>query len=256
MSKAIWKINLTPMKTLLVLSSLFLLSDLGPCPAQVATNTAPPPAAPPVPAPRHILFQAPDDDSGGVLPSRIGGGSRGGGADAPTVEVLVPEHVALTTEARPLLFWYQTKGSKATVEISVMKPMNPEPIMLCQTSSPTSAGVHYFRVAADLKPSVLYRWSVAVVLDPQNRSQDVVAYGVIKRIAPSPGLAAKLAQAPDQDKPTLYAQSGIWYDALESLSMQIKRSPNDNDLQQERTDLLKQVGLENAQFAAPPANSP
>jgi len=233
------------MKTLLALVSLILLFGLGPCSGQTTTNAAPA-------APKHVLFQAPDDDSGGILPNRIGGGSRGGSADAPTVEVLVPEHVALTTEARPLLYWYQSKPSTAAFEVSVTEPKHPKPLMLLRTSVPMTAGVHSFRVTADLKPSVRYRWSVAAVLDPQNRSLDVVAFGVIKRVDPSPELKAKLAQAAEQDKPALYAQNGIWYDALESLSTQIKNSPNNEALKEERADLLKQVGLGDAKFDASP----
>lgn len=248
------------MKPLLLLSNLLLLSEFG-LRAQM-TNAVPSPVAPIPPAtssasasvPKHILFQPPDDDGGGILPNRVGGGSRGGTDNAPMVEVLVPEHVAFTTEARPMLYWYQSKASNVTFEVSVTEPKNPKPLMLLQTSQPTSAGVHSFRVTAELKPSVRYRWSVAVVLDPQNRSQDVVAYGVIKRVEPSPDLAAKLAQAPDQDKPALYAQSGIWYDALESLSTQIKKSPGDDALKQERSSLLDQVGLGNARFDATPSN--
>jgi hypothetical protein len=245
------------MKTLFVLSSLLLISEFG-LRAQT-TNAAPAPVLPgtsaaAVSVPKRINFHPPDDDGGGILPNRVGGGSRGGPDNAPMVEVLVPEHLAYTTEARPLLYWYQSKASTVTLEVSVTEPKNPKPLMLLQTSKPTSAGVHDFRITADLKPSVRYRWSVAVVLDPQNRSQDVVAYGVIKRIEPSPDLAAKLAQAADPDKPALYAQDGIWYDALESLSTQIKKSPNDDALKQERASLMGQVGLGNTRFDATPTN--
>ncbi len=170
--------------------------------------------------------------------------------------MLVPNHVALTTEARPLLYWYQSKASTLTLEVSVSEPKNPNPLMDSQITVSTTAGVHSFRVTKDLKPSVLYRWSVAAVVDPENRSQDLVASGVIKRIDPSLDLAAKLAQAAEQDKPALYAQSGIWYDALESLSTQIKKSPNDDALKRERANLLRQVGLEGARFDTTSANSP
>ncbi|HEX4140865.1 MAG TPA: DUF928 domain-containing protein [Candidatus Methylacidiphilales bacterium] len=198
-----------------------------------------------------MLFQAPDDDSGGILPNRVGGGSRGGPEGAPLVEVLVPDHVALTTQARPLLYWYQSKPSKVAFEISVTEPKNPKPLMLVQTSGTISAGVHSFRVAADLKPSVVYRWSVAAVIDPLNRSQDVVAYGIVKRVEPSARLVAQLAQARDQDKPAIYAANGIWYDAVESLSTQIQHSPNDEALKQERAGLLKQVALADVKFDSP-----
>jgi len=239
------------MKTLLVRFSLLLISGAAMCVAQTPTvpnATAP---APPTAAPQHVIFQAPDDDSGSILPNRVGGGSRGGSEGAPLVEVLVPDHVALTTEPKPLLYWYQSKPSKVAFEISVTEPKNPKPLMLVQTSGLVPAGVHSFRVSSELKPSVVYRWSVAAVLDPQNRSQDVVAYGVIKRIPSSPKLAAELAQAREQDKPAIYASNGIWYDAIESLSTQIQHSPSDEALKQERAGLLKQVALADVKFDSP-----
>jgi hypothetical protein len=247
-------IHLFPMKTLLVLVSLVLLSESG-LPAQTA-NAAPGSSTSSASTPAHVLYQPPSDNAGGISPDRISDGSRGGPEDAPLVEVLGPEHVAWTAEPRPLLYWYQSKASKVPVEVSVTEPRNPQPLMLLQTSGPISAGVHSFRVTADLKPSVYYRWSVAVVLDPENRSQDVVAYGVIKRIAPTPELAAKLAQAPAQDKPSIYAQYGLWNDALEALSTLIKQSPENEALKQERASLLKQVGLGDVHFDPAPAHVP
>lgn len=206
--------------------------------------------APPAP-PKSVHFQDPDDDSGGVLPNRVAGGSRGGPADAPTLEVLVPDHVALTTHARPSLYWYQSKACKVACEVGVTEPKKPKPLLLYQTDGSTSAGVHAFRLSkfeVELKPSILYRWSVAVIVDPKNRSQDVVAYGVIKRIELSPEKAKKLAETPDQDKPAFYAENGIWYDALQSLTELINKDPKNAALLQERQNLLKQVGLSDAKF--------
>jgi hypothetical protein len=255
----VWKraqnINLSSMKTPFVIPGLFLLAGFIPCLGQAAPAPAPTaPTTAPAP-PQRVLFQAPDDDSGGVLPNRVGGGSRGAAGDTPTLEVLVPDHVALTTEARPLLYWYQNAPSKVKFEISVTEPKNPKPLMLVQTSGAVAAGVHCFRVATDLKPTVLYRWSVAAVLDPANRSQDVVANGVIKRIEPPAKLSAQLSQAREQDKPALYAASGIWYDALESLSTQIQHAPADDALKAERADLLKQINLADVKFDAAPMKS-
>ena len=39
------------------------------------------------------------------------------------------------------------------------------------------------------------------------------------------------------------AEAGIWYDALDSLSMQIEYSPNDESLRAQRAALVAQVGL-------------
>lgn len=239
------------MKLFLLVSSLVLAASLTPVLAQTnAASPSPSPAAAPAPAPaapKLLIFHAPAGDSGGVLPIRVGGGSRGGAADDLSVEVLVPDQVALTTQAQPSLYWYQSKAANTRCEVSVTEPKNPKPLLMLKSSEATPSGIHAIRLSKfniKLKPNVLYRWSVAVVVDPENRSQDIIATGVIKRIDPSSDLAAKLAQASDQDKPALYAENGIWYDALQSISDQIDHAPQDASLHQERADLLKQVGMD------------
>jgi hypothetical protein len=239
------------MKTSLIAASLACLLSATACLAQTssapASASSPAPAAQP-PPPKHVLFSAPEGDDNGILPNNDAGGSRGGPEGGPELKVLVPPKQALTTEARPLLYWYQSRASTVTFEVGVSEPRNPKPLMLMKVSKPTTAGVHSFRVTSDLKPGTLYRWSVALVVDPTSRSADIVASGVIKRIDPPADLVAQLQAARDEDKPALYAQHGIWYDALESLSTQIRHAPDNDALKQERASLLKQVGLDDIQY--------
>jgi hypothetical protein len=245
------------MKQIFVFGSLVVAAFTIPLSAQT-----PPPPAPSAPvAIKPMVFHPPGGVSGGILPVRVGGGSRGGAADDLSVEVLVPDQVALTTQAQPSLYWYQSKAAKTLCEVTVTEPKNPQPLLLLKSSTPTPAGIHAIRLTkfhVKLKPDVVYRWSIAIVVDPQNRSQDIVANGVIKRIDPSPDLAGKLAQASDSDKPALYAENGIWYDALQSISDQIDRAPQDTSLRQQRADLLKQVGMDGAKMndTPPPAPTP
>lgn len=230
---------------------------------QAQTNAAASiPAPTPTPKPATILkpliFHPPSGVSGDVLPVRVGGGSRGGSANDLSVEVLVPDQVALTTQAQPSLYWYQSKTAKTQCEVTVTEPKKPKPLLLLKTSKTTPPGIHAIRLTKfdiHLKPNVVYRWSVAVVVDAENRSQDIIANGVIKRIAPSPDLVAKLAQATEQDKPALYAENGIWYDALQSISDQIDHAPQDASLRDERASLLKQVGMDGVKMDSAPVTT-
>jgi hypothetical protein len=249
------------MKLLLVVNSLLFASFLTQVSAQTsapATNAAPPASAPVATtaptAPSHpMIFHPPGGVSGGVLPIRVGGGSRGGADDGLSIQVLVPEQVALTTQDQPSLYWYQNKPAKTQCEVTVTEPKNPKPLLMLKTGAQTPAGIHAIRLSkfnVKLKPDVTYKWSIAVVTDPSNRSLDIVANGVIKRIAPTPDLASKLAQASDADKASIYAENGIWYDALQSISDQIDKSPKDTSLRQERAELLDQVGMKGASMDA------
>lgn len=217
------------------------------------------PGTPVASPPKLLIFHAPSDVTGEVLPIRVGGGSRGGTADDLSIEVLVPDQIALTTQAQPSLYWYQSKAAKTQCEVSVTEPKNPKPLLLLKSGVATPSGIHAIRLSKfkiELKPNVLYRWSVAVIVDPQNRSQDIVANGVIKRINPSPELAGKLGQVSDQDKPALYAENGIWYDALQAVSDQIDHAPQHAALRRERADLLKQIGMDGVKMDGNLSKSP
>ena len=87
---------------------------------------------------------------------------------------------------------------------------------------------------------------VALVTDANNRSKDLVASGVIKRIEPSADLKSKVSQAGHGSLAAVYADAGIWYDALSVLSDEIDAHPNDKALRLARADLLNQVGLKAA----------
>jgi hypothetical protein len=218
-----------------------------------ASNSVPPAKPAPASPLKKVIFRPPGDESGGILPIRVGGGSRGGPSNGLSLEVLVPDEVALTTQAQPSLYWYQSKGAETPCEVTLIEPKNPKPLLVLKTTEPTPQGIHAVRLGkfkVQIKPNVLYRWSVAVVVDPQNRSEDIVANGLIKRIDPAPTLSGQLEKAAPQDRAALYAGSGIWYDALQSISDQIDQAPMDASLRDERDALLKQIGMDGAKMEA------
>jgi hypothetical protein len=212
------------------------------CGGARAQDSAPPPA-PDNEFPR-LIFRSPLSDDK-PLGERVGGGARGaGGLDASLV-ALVPEQVALTTSEQPSLFWFQSKAAKARLELTLIEPGNPKPLLVL--GSPTAApGIHRIRMASygvKLAVDVRYKWTVSLVPDPANRSLDVVATGMVKRIQPTKELTQKLAASSPASRPAIYAQAGIWYDALGAISDEIDKNPKDKPLIVERLDLLKQVGL-------------
>ena len=54
---------------------------------------------------------------------------------------------------------------------------------------------------------------------------------------------AKLAKASNNETPFIYAEAGLWYDALKSISDLIDAAPQNLELRKQRTALLTQVGL-------------
>ena len=93
-----------------------------------------------------------------------------------------------------------------------------------------------------LKQGVEYEWYVDLVPDMKNRSLDIISGGAIKRIASPDDLHAKLSASPDQPH-FVYAEEGLWYDAIAAVSKLIDKTPGDKTLRQERISLLEQVNL-------------
>jgi len=195
--------------------------------------------------------------STGAPSVRLTGGSRGIGDSSISVDVLAPDDVGLTTQEQPSLFWYQSKPAKAKFELTLLQENKVKPLVQVTAERSLTAGIQRVRLSdhgVKLAPGVEYQWVVALITDPDNRSNDLIASGVIKRIEASPELKKSIAAATPDSLPGIYAEAGIWYDALTSLSDRIDTAPGNKALQEARADLLRQAGLKGAVTTALSSN--
>jgi hypothetical protein len=219
-----------------------------PASSPAAAVAASSPAAAPSPARPSMKLMYKPPAGAGNIPTRVSGGARGGGADTSLL-ALVPEHAALTTHAQPSLFWFQSKPAKAKLELALVEPKKAKPVLALTSGAANQVGIHRIKLAnhkIELQPDVLYEWTVAIVPDTANRSKDVIAKGVIKRVSSPSGLDEKMEHASDTEKAAIYAEAGIWYDALEAISNAVDAQPQDASLREQRASLLTQVGLPQA----------
>ena len=180
---------------------------------------------------------------------RVTGGSRGTGTASVTLDVLAPDETGVTTKEQPSLFWFQSKPADAKFELTLLQENKPKPLVQVKIDRSSKAGIQRLKLSdhgVKLTPGIEYQWVVALVTDTENRSSDLVASGVIKRIVPTADLAAKISTAKPSELAQVYAEAGIWYDSLTALSDQIDAHPADNALKESRADLLRQVGLKAA----------
>lgn len=184
----------------------------------------------------------------GAPKGRVGGGTRGDGQgnDYPILYVLAPDHTGLTIHTQPSLFWYISQPTTASIELTISRGQAVEPILEKRISSPGRPGIQRIQLVdynVRLESGIEYQWFVALVPDPKYRSKDIIAGGFIKRIEPPEGLRAKLAQVDKQEVPYIYAEAGIWYDALSAISDLIDTISEDSTWWQRRKTLLEQVGF-------------
>jgi hypothetical protein len=223
--------------------------------AQAPVEPPKPTEAAATPAPkRSLLKYTPPKNAAAGARIDGDGGSRGT-ADKdklPSLFALTPSHSALTIQPQPTLFWYQTGGSETKLELTVVEPKNPEPVLRVRAEGSPKAGIHRLplaRYGAVLKPGVTYKWTIAWVPDETNRSLSVVAGGAIECVAADPKLVTAVNEAKGVDRAAVYAQNGIWYDALETISNALESDLQSKELRRLRADLLEQAGLKVAAAA-------
>lgn len=228
----------TPITLATMLATILVCS---PCSA----GAAPGAAAGSTTAARSIVYRPP---LRGAPASRVGGGARGVETGSWTLSVLAPEDFGLTTAAQPTLYWFSSKAIGRSVELTLTRPGATRPVLETVLKGPHSAGVHALPLArwkVTLEPDTEYEWFVSVVNDPGQRSGDQVAGGTIRRVSPPPGdVQARARVAGKAGAAAIYAEAGLWYDAVDALARAIETSPDDRALREELAALLQQVGLD------------
>jgi hypothetical protein len=153
---------------------------------------------------------------------RIGGGRRGPLQDLPALYALAPEHVGQTLSVQPVLCWYLSMDAPAgsVIELTLIDEDAIDPLLDVSLPSAHTAGIHCAELSdygAALERGREYEWSVALVVDPERRSLDVIATGWIERVDAPVALVYGLERARPDDAAALYAGAGLWYDAIGSV---------------------------------------
>lgn len=209
--------------------------------ALVAPSTA---VEAPASIPYSIVYRSPDPDA---PVQRVGSVVRGGPGVQLSLQVLAPESVGVTNSAQPTLYWFSSGELPYPIELVITDDHHIEPLLEVRLRDGFPAGIHRIALADykfHLQRDVTYRWSIAAIVDPANRSRDLVASGAIRRVEPEPRLAEILKSSPTTADPAVYAENGVWYEALSSLDRMIRTEPNNRVWRLLRASLLDQVNLD------------
>lgn len=177
----------------------------------------------------------------------IGGATRGSETCRPVIAVLAPhDHSGLTSREQPTLYWYLSDTCPSSIEFTFIEANGIAPLVEISLTAPQNAGLQALDLAqhgVTLKVGTLYAWSIAFVPDREHRSKDIFAQGGILRVEPGVEVSARLAAASKEHVPDIYAEAGLWYDALSELSAMIQTNPSNHELRRQRALLLEQVQL-------------
>jgi hypothetical protein len=161
------------------------------------------------------------------------------------LSVLAPDHTGLTLQEQPVVFWYLSQSVSTPIEFTVIDD-GIKPVIETTLQPPFRPGVQRISLAdvgLRLTTGKAYQWFVAVVVDPERRSKDLLAGGTIERVEAPDALGSQLSHVDQLDTPRLYAEAGLWYDAIAAISDLIEAAPHDPGFRQQRAALLEQAGL-------------
>lgn len=197
---------------------------------------------PPSPAPIFVLPKV------GKPTGRLRGGPRRLGDGTPDIYVLVPDHVGYTTSAQPVLYWYLSEQARGDVrfELTLIDVYSVDQLLDERLAVPSRPGVQTIRLAdhgVKLAVGEEYQWSVSLVLETRDRSEDVVSSGWIEVVETPKGMQDRLAAAGLEGAAAVYSAAGLWYETLDATYMQMIRNPDDPRHRQQLSTLLREVGL-------------
>ncbi|MEH2237651.1 DUF928 domain-containing protein [Nostoc sp.] len=207
----------------------------------------------------------------GATGDRGGAASRGCGVGNQSVIALVPVYKetlkqgqteavsvtkvwGLTTEEYPT-FWFFFPYKKSAIN-SIEFVLKDESSKLGQTlyrttvTIPEVPGIISIPLSATTPPlqvDKMYHWffKMKIICNPQQPPEREYVEGWVQRVNLNPKLVDGPKQATPQQRVKLYAENGIWYDALTTLAELRLAKPQDPTLAVEWVNLLKSVDLEN-----------
>ncbi len=196
----------------------------------------------------------------GVPGRRVGGGTRGeqifASATASLAALVTANNLSVTTATYPtLLFYVPEMVSTNRVEF-VLRDSRDELIYETTYQLGREGGLVSVETVGAILPLTLnedYQWYFSVVPDADDRANDVVVEGRIRRVEQSAWLAqqqvattvlAQLAIAPPLRKARLlYQQANLWHDAALILDDLRQHEPDNPAVAAEWDQLLESVDL-------------
>ncbi len=179
----------------------------------------------------------------------VGGGSRGPGKGFPALYVIVPDHVGQTTSSQPSLFWFVDEVPPLGTQFvfTLMDEEADTPLIEEALGIPERSGLQRVRISdfgVQLETGTEYQWSIAMSAPGVDHSKDVISVGWIDYVGKSDGIAARLEAGGPERSSFVYAEEGIWYDALSSIHDSMESNSGAMDFKVARVALLEAAGLD------------
>jgi hypothetical protein len=182
-------------------------------------------------------------------PPSAGGSTRGSAClkeKKKIISLTPPNKLGLTLAERPTFFWFVPQSSVKTAKFVLLTNKDENVFYETTLTLPNQSGIISFtlpKTAPKLAVGKTYHWFLTVVCNSDDFSTNPWVDGWVERTQAEPSLLAALAKAQPQKLPRLYAEAGIWHEAV-ATSVQLRRNePKNWRARMDWATLLKSVKL-------------
>ncbi|MBD2518241.1 DUF928 domain-containing protein [Nostoc sp. FACHB-973] len=185
----------------------------------------------------------------GAPPASAGGSTRGGSCltGKKLITPLIPQNkLGLTLGQHPTFFWYVPESSVKTAKFFLLTDNDQTVFYETSFTLPDKSGIVSFTLpdsAPALAVDKTYHWYLTVVCNTEDSSDNPIVDGWVERIKPELALSEALAKANLWKLPAIYAEAGIWHEALTTLVQLRRTEPNNLKMRLDWRQFFKSVGL-------------
>ncbi|WP_099067559.1 DUF928 domain-containing protein [Nostoc linckia] len=136
-----------------------------------------------------------------------------------TLTALAPfSYVGQTASLQPTFAWFVPNSPTREIKFSLYRYEDGKPKSLYTKQLQSSPGIMQFSLINEkmsLSVGQQYLWQVALLCNPNHPSENLIVRAEIKVVEIPPSLKNALSQTKELMKRSeLYAENGLWYDAL------------------------------------------
>ncbi len=185
----------------------------------------------------------------GTLPPTAGGATRGNSCvpnHKKPISLIPKERLGLTFSANPTFYWHIPSSPAKTAKFLILTGDDVDVVYEATIPLSAKSGIISYvlpKNAPSLEIGKRYHWFLTLDCNPSNPSVNPITEGWTERISPDAALLKQIEKADLKTRASLYADSGIWHEAVTTLATLRRTNPQDSGAIANWNELLKSVGL-------------
>lgn len=193
-----------------------------------------------------LKFLLPPKGSPGRRRHHGGSRDRYCASNQEVIALMPGTNLGLTIAERPT-FWvylpYESNQLEAEFSLEDKEGDKVYQQIITLRKTPGIVEINLPETLSPLDVEQLYRWRLSVICNPRNQLEDAFVYGGVERMLMSSDLESQLQNKNERERIAIYAEKGLWLDALTTLAKLRGANWQDQALEKDWVELLQQVGL-------------